>query len=108
MFKNKLAVVATTCLLPICAAAVEQTVSQSISRVLYDGASDYLYVVGAGNWGASSCPNAYYVQVPATVPGRKQLMAAVLAAKAAGQSVQFQGTCGTHPNYFDATYILID
>jgi hypothetical protein len=91
--------------IPAMAAPVESTTTQSIAHVLYDGTNDYLYVVGIASWGAASCPSAVYVQVGVSVPGRKQLMAAVLAAKAAGQLVRFQGTCNSNANYFDATYI---
>lgn len=85
----------------------ESTISQPITNVIYDGAADYLYVVGNAAWGAPSCATAYYVQVTATVPGRKQLLAAVLAAHTAGKTVYFQGSCNSNGNYFDATYIVI-
>ena len=83
----------------------ESTISQPISRVLYDGAADYLYFVGSNAWGSPSCPNATYIQVTASVPGRKQIFAAALAAHAAGKVVRFQGVCNSNTNYFDATYI---
>jgi hypothetical protein len=98
-------VLTTLAAIPALASPVESTTMQPISHVLYDGTNDYLYVVGIANWGATSCPGAVYVQVGVSVAGRKQLMAVVLAAKAAGQSVRFQGTCNSNANYFDATYI---
>jgi hypothetical protein len=101
------ALLATAMLVPSLAIA-ENTISQPISHVIYDGTADFLYVVGSGTWGAPSCASAYYVQVTAAVPGRKQLLAAVLAAHTAGRAVSFQGSCSsTAPNYFNATYITV-
>jgi hypothetical protein len=100
-------VASTVC---ICSAqsalAVEVSVTQPIAQLLYDASADYLYMVGSAKWGAPSCPNATYAQVTGNVPGRKQLLAIALAAKASGAQVYFQGTC-SHPNYFDITYIVV-
>ena len=100
----KRVLILTTVLLPLRVWA-DTTNTQTIARVLYDGVADYLYVVAPTTWGSPACPNALYVQISPAVAGRKQIMAAVLAAKAAGQQVRFQGACNSNPNYFDANYI---
>lgn len=88
------------------AAQADSTITQTISRLLYNGSADYTFVVGPSGWGASGC-NAYYVQITSAVPGRDKLLAIILAAHVAGRRVQFQGACNPDPTYFDATYVIV-
>jgi hypothetical protein len=88
-------------------AAAEVTISQAITQIQYDANGDHLWFVGAQKWGAPSCPNATYIRIPADVPGRKQLLAIGLAAKAGSQSVRFEGSCHSS-DYFNATYVYVD
>lgn len=106
MFISRKALIAVLFFMPILVHA-ETTITQPVKSFLYDASANYLYVTGGNNWGATSCPGAHYISVPSTVPGYKQLFAAVLAAQATGKSVRFQGTCNANANYFDATYIEI-
>lgn len=85
-----------------------ETVSQPVSQYRYDAAADFLYVVGPNLWGSAACPNAFYVTIRPTLAGHKQMFAAIVAAQAAGKNVRFYGECGTDPNYFDATYIIVE
>jgi hypothetical protein len=84
----------------------DQTNSQPIAQVLYNGSVDYLFIVGSSSWVATSC-NATYIQILPGVSGKDKMMAIALAAYMAGKSVQFQGTCDATPGYFDATYITV-
>ena len=87
-------------------ALADQTNSQPIAQVLYNGAADYTFLIGPASWVATSC-TAYYVQVLPSVLGKDKIMAIALAAYVAGKNVQFQGTCDTQAGYFDATYITV-
>lgn len=85
----------------------EVTIEQPIVELRYNANADYAFFVGASTWGAPSCPNAYYAQVPASVAGRKQLLALATAAKLSGTKVSFQGSCSSDPLYFNAYYIVV-
>ena len=73
----------------------DQTITQSITQVRYDGVADYLYFIGSTNWIATGC-NPYYVDVTVGVAGRDKILAIAPAAFAVGKTVQFLGTC--NPN----------
>lgn len=105
MSNFKRILLATAFLLPGLAHA-DITISQTIKSYNYDGGAEQLYVVGNSGWGSPACPNAMYVYIKSTVPGRKQIFAAVLAAQAQGKIVRFQGTC-EDANYFSAHYIEV-
>ncbi len=94
-------------LFPTVGSAAE-TIAQPVKVFRYNAEANYLYVVGANGWGSADCVNATYVQVKSTVAGHKQMFAAVLAAHSNGKTVKFWGTCNTDPNYFDATYIIVE
>lgn len=85
----------------------DSTIFQPISRVQYNGDTDVTFFVGSGRWGASSCPNATYVQIKSSVAGRKQLLSIGLTAQVAGKNVQFWGTCDADPDYFNAVYVVV-
>lgn len=94
-------------ILPIAAIAGE-TISQPVKHYRYDASGDYLYIVGPNSWGNASCPNATYVNIKPNLAGRRQMFAAVASAHASGKTVKFFGECGTNPDYFDATYIVVE
>lgn len=85
----------------------EETISQLIGPVNFNGSESTSFYRGASKWGAPSCPNATYVQVRSNVPGYKEILSIALAAKMAGKKVQFWGSCDTDPNYFTAFYVVI-
>jgi hypothetical protein len=87
-------------------AMADETIAQTISGLRYDGVADYTYFTGPASWRATGC-NPQFVEVTATVAQRQKLLAVALAAYAAGKQVQFQGTCNSNTNYFDATYISV-
>ncbi len=89
---------------PLPAFAVS-TITQQITRVLYDGSADYQYFEATAAWGATGCSSATYVQILPNVPGKQNMLAIVLAAYMAGKTVILQGICDANTNYFDATYV---
>jgi len=83
-----------------------------ISQINYNGNdNDLFFITPTAKWGDPGCPNAPYVHVRASVPGRQQILSIGLAAYMAGKKVQFWGACSTAPNeagvYFDAFYIVV-
>jgi len=85
----------------------EVTIEQPIAELRYNADADYAFFIGAARWGAPSCPNAYAAQVPASLAGRKQLLALAMAAKLSGAKVSFQGNCASDPFYFNVNYIVV-
>jgi len=83
------------------------TISQPVTQINYNGNSEVLFFVGGQKWGASGCLNATYVQVKSDVAGQHSILSIGLAAKMAGKNVMFIGNCDADPDYFDATYIII-
>lgn len=88
-------------------ASAEVTVFQEITQINFNGQANLTYFLGGAKWGAPSCPNATHVQLPATLPGRKELLSLATAAKMAGRKVQFWGYCNTDTDYFDTFYIVV-
>jgi predicted transcriptional regulator len=68
------------------------------------GAAGAYYFISNGGWGAAGCPNAVYAFVRAERNQAKDLMAAVMLAKAMNTHVQLIGTC-LNQNYFEATMV---
>jgi hypothetical protein len=93
-------------LFPTVALAAE-TIAQPIKHYRFDAVGNNLYVVGPNLWGAAAC-NAIYVTFKPSLAWHKQMFAAVLSAHASSKTVKFYGECGTDPNYFDATYIVVE
>lgn len=108
--RNKLHVYlfGTIFLFPTLALAMESTNTQTVKSVMYDAASNFLYVTGANPWGVPGCPGATFILVHPNLAGQKQLFGATLAAQASGKTVRFQGTCNVDTRYFDATYIVVE
>ena len=88
-------------------ALADETIFQTISRANYNGDADLTYFSGPGKWGAPACPNATYVQVKASVLGRKQILSMGLTAQVSGKKVQFWCTCDANLDYFNAFYIVV-
>jgi hypothetical protein len=90
------------------AMADESTATAPISKVLFDGsgATTIYFETPSGHWSAPSCPNAQYVIVRG-ITGMKEMLAMGLAAKAAGQTAKFLGTC-QDANYFAAYYMIVE
>jgi hypothetical protein len=99
-------VLSTAC--TIASAQTNQTTEALVVKsVIYNASASWAYFTAGRGWGASGCPNATYVQIHSGLPGRKELLAVVLMAKAQGQRVWFNGTCSSDPNYFDAFYVAV-
>ena len=94
-------------LFPSVAMAAE-TIAQPIKHYRLDAASNYLYAVGANSWGSAACPNAPYATILPGLVGHKLMFAAIASAHAAGKTVRFVGECSSDPNYFNATYIIVE
>lgn len=86
----------------------DETITQTIGPINYNGEINVAFFRGNLKWGAPSCPNATYVQILSSVPGRKELLSIALAAKMANKPVKFWGTCNADKDYFDAMYIIVD
>jgi hypothetical protein len=85
------------------------TASLPISKINFDGTSNSgtVYVqTPSSNWSVPGCANTEYVMVR-DIPGVKQMLALVIAAKAQGSKVSFSGTCYS-AGYFFATYISVE
>src|SRR5689334_1687523 len=74
-------------------AAPEFTAKQEVFRIEYDGSADELWFLSSSTWSSPSCPNATWVRILASVPGRKQILALGSAAQMAGKMVTFYGNC---------------
>lgn len=94
-------------LFPVVTMAAE-TINQPVKSYRYDAARDITYVIGPNSWGSAGCPNAIFVMISPSLPGRKQIFAAIVSAQAAGKTVKFYGECSADPYYFDATYIFVE
>lgn len=103
-----LSVAISAAALPYPAVAQETTNAQTIDHIQYNGATQTLFFVGSVKWSTPNCPSATYVQITSDVPGQKEILSIGLAAKMAGQKVQFWGQCDTNTDYFDAFYIVLE
>jgi hypothetical protein len=88
------------------AARADQTNTQLITHVLYNGTADYAFFIGTGPWAATGC-SAFYAQLPNTQPGKKELLAIIMTAYSLGKRVSFQGSCNSNPTYFDIFYVTV-
>ena len=87
----------------------ESTAVRTIKSVNIDGEeSRFYFVANEGPWLAPGCENATYVYILSSTLGKKEILAAALAAKMAGAGVKFLGECFTHPDYFVGTYIIVE
>lgn len=93
--------------LPLQAFASEWTITQPITVLQFDGSNEDAYFAGGAKWGSSSCPNATYARVAASLSGYKQLLTIGLSAKMAATPVRLFGVCGSN-GYFEATYISLE
>jgi hypothetical protein len=68
---------------------------QQITTLQYRDDFKALYIKGVQGWGAPSCPNATWAIVTdlTTNPGRKNLVALAMLAKATGAQVIVAGEC---------------
>jgi hypothetical protein len=83
-----------------------------VSQINYNASADFLFFRTHGGWrvvdsnGVTQCEPTY-VQITNGVIGRDKILSLGLAAKLAESNVQFYGECHSDPNYFNATYIVI-
>ena len=69
----------------------------------------YYFIAEDENWSAANCPNAIYAYIWESDHGSKAILSLALSAKAQGQAIRFEGTCGsgTSDQYIKITRIEI-
>jgi hypothetical protein len=88
-------------------ALADQTNTQAIKQLRFNGDNDYFYVQGQAGWSATSC-NPLFVVIHPWLSKRDKIFAMITAAHMAGKRVSFVGNCNTDPTYFDATYVIVE
>ena len=99
------------CLATAVGAVAEQTAAKSIERVQISASSNgttaSYYFVNTSGWGATTCPNAMYVQITESYAGSKAMLSMALTAKSTNAEVTFLGEC-YDDNYFKANYMILE
>ena len=86
--------------------ALEPTAPKLVGTVIVTETQIYIAASPDG-WGTTCSPTPSYVYFNRTAVHSKEMLATILAAKAAGQQIYFFGTCGSLPGYFLSNYLVV-